>query len=95
MDAPADDDLTPEDVAAFARLPVEKRLVMRGAVRMAEALADVTESRFGSATAHLAQAEADFAGAKLMERIRAEYADDPDPFRQGMVDFAEHMLGGW
>ena len=95
MDAPTDDDLTPEEVAAWRALPLEKRLVVRGAARFTEALAALAESRLDSATAHLAQASADFAGAKTMAHIRAEYSNDPNPFRQGMVDFAEHMLGGW
>jgi hypothetical protein len=93
MDTP-NNDPTPEDEAAFARLPLEKRLTMRGAIRMAEAIADLAVFDHESANARLAQAEADFADANLMGYIRARYSNDPDPLHRGMVAFAEHMLGG-
>lgn len=58
MDATTDDDLTPEEVAAYGRLPDHAKHTMRGALHVAQGIEALTRFDDYAAEGHFAAARA-------------------------------------
>jgi hypothetical protein len=89
MDAPTDDDLTPEDVAAYRRLPLEVRLDLRAAYFAANALASIGECNFATAALHVKALAAYASASAAVASLKAQCAAHPSTLSSAIVDHVE------